>query len=375
MHQASAQPLKEANVIPGFELTAVLGQGGVGKVYRAVDSEGRDVAVKVMPLEVDEMRKKRFAQEASIGRLLDHPDIIKVYEAGTHDDVGWISMERLEGAELAPAGRDPTFAVRDRVRVIARVAGALHHAHGKGVIHRDVKPSNIFLTNQGGVKLLDFGIARLKANKITKTGFIVGTPQYMSPEQITGVAIDARADVFSLGVVAYELLAGQLPWSGDNHTQIMMAICAKPARPLETTFDTERFPIEPDDLRRLHNIIHRAIRQEPQHRYPDAAAFSAALGDYLEGRDEPADVGVTHVDPDAVGQQRITWAIARAARVKVEDDLPMPVSMPVEQRPMTEPVTRLDDDEGRGGGLLWISLLAVFTIGLAIAVGLMLTTE
>ena len=356
--------------IPGFRLKSVLGRGGVGTVYLAEDATDRTVAIKVMPLEVDETRKKRFAQEASIGRLLKHPDIIEVYDTGTCEDLGWIAMEVLEGSELSPAMRDKTFSIDDRVRVIARVASALHHAHGLGIIHRDVKPSNVFLTSSGDVKLLDFGIARLKANKITKTGFIVGTPQYMSPEQITGVTIDARADVFSLGVVAYELLAGQLPWNGDNHTQIMMAICAKPAKAFETAFDTERFKIEPADLKRLHAVIHRAIRQEPEHRYADAAEFSTALRGYLDGEDAPADVGVTDLDPDEVGQRRIDWAMARAARVKVEDEAAGAPTI----SPLTEPVTQLDEQAGGGGNGLWVALLALFTIGLGIAVWLMVST-
>ena len=357
---------EEAVRIPGFTLKAILGHGGVGRVYRAEDETGREVALKVMPLEIDETRQKRFAQEASIGRLLNHPDIIKVYDAGTHEDNGWISMEVLEGSELAPAMRDRTFEVEDRIQVITRVATALHYAHGQGVIHRDVKPSNVFLTASGGVKLLDFGIARLKANKITKTGFIVGTPQYMSPEQITGVAIDPRADVFSLGVVAYELLAGALPWSGDNHTQIMMAICSKPARPFDSAFDNSWFTLAPEDLRRLHNVLHRAIRQEPQHRYPDAAAFAAALQGYLDGEEDPADVGLSNVDPDAVGKRRIDWAMARAARLKVEEEA-APVS------PLTEPVTRLEDDDGAGNSnLLWVTLLIVFSAGLGIAIWMVL---
>ena len=360
--------------IPGFKIRTVLGRGGVGHVYRATDAAGRTVALKVMPLEVDETRKKRFAQEASIGRLLRHPDIVEVYDTGIYENLGWISMELLEGSELAPAMRDRTFQVDDRVRVIARVASALHYAHGLGVIHRDVKPSNVFLTNGGGVKLLDFGIARLKANRITKTGFIVGTPQYMSPEQVTGVNIDGRSDVFALGVVAYELLTGQLPWTGDNHTQLMMAICAKPAIPFESAFDVTRFELTPEALKQLHNVIHRAIRQEPEHRYPDAAAFSRALRAFLDGDEMPADVGVTDVDPDAVGKRRIDWAMARAARVQVEDDAP-PKAKPEAPAPMTEPVTHFDEQPAGHSNTLWMTLLAVFTIALGIAVWLMLSTE
>ncbi len=353
--------VNEAHLVPGFQLYSVLGQGGVGRVYRARDSMGRDVALKVMPLEVDDTRKKRFAQEASIGMLLNHPGIIEVYDAGTYDDVGWISMEVLDGSELGASMRDPAFGVDDRVRVIARVAAALHYAHEQGVIHRDVKPSNVFLTSKGDVKLLDFGIARLKANKITKTGFIVGTPQYMAPEQVTGIGIDARADVFSLGIVAYELLTGKLPWSGENHTQIMMAICSKPARSFEAMFQKNvRTEMEPQQLRRLHNTIHRAIRQEPEHRYSTAAEFEDALHAYLEGNDPLEDITVTDVDPDAAGKQRFDWAMARAARAKVEEEAPV--------SPLTEPVTRYDEESPSAGNRLWMLLIALFAVGLGFAV-------
>jgi serine/threonine protein kinase len=166
-------------------------------VYLARRADGREVALKLLPLELDETRKKRFEVEASVGTMLVHPDIIQVFECGTLGDQGWIAMERLEGAELSVLRGDAHLSLERRVEVVVRVALALHYAHGHEIVHRDVKPSNIFLTKAGDVKLLDFGIARLKANKITKTGYIVGTPQYMSPEQISGVAIDARADVFS----------------------------------------------------------------------------------------------------------------------------------------------------------------------------------
>ncbi len=359
--------------IPGFRLKAVLGRGGVGSVYRADDRKGRDVALKVMPLEIDETRKKRFAQEASIGRLLRHPDIVRVYETGQHQNLGWISMEVLEGLELSPAMRERPFDVRERVRVIVRVAGALHHAHERGIVHRDVKPSNIFLTNDGGVKLLDFGIARLKANRITKTGFIVGTPQYMAPEQITGTNIDGRADVFSLGVVTYELLTGALPWAGDNHTQIMMAICTKPPDPFDVAFAHLRVDLPAEELQRLHRVIHKAIRQEPQHRYQDAADFSKALVAYLDGEDVASgDLAIKEGDPDAMAKRRIDWAMARAARAKVEEER---VEIKAQTLDSTrESVNHFDEDVSAGGSFLWLSLLLLFTLALGVAVWLMLTT-
>ncbi|MCA9556143.1 MAG: serine/threonine protein kinase, partial [Myxococcales bacterium] len=149
----------------GYEILGVLGQGGTGTVYLARQRDGREVALKMLPLELDETRKKRFEVEASVGTMLEHPDIIRVYECGTLAEQGWIAMERLDGSELSPLRDDPSFSLDRRVEVIVRVALALHHAHQHEIVHRDVKPSNIFVLEGPGVddfvKLLDFGIAKV----------------------------------------------------------------------------------------------------------------------------------------------------------------------------------------------------------------------
>lgn len=356
----------------GYEILGVLGQGGTGTVYLARQRDGREVALKMLPLELDETRKKRFEVEASVGTMLEHPDIIRVYECGTLAEQGWIAMERLDGSELSPLRDDPSFSLDRRVEVIVRVALALHHAHQHEIVHRDVKPSNIFLTRDGGVKLLDFGIARLKANKITKTGYIVGTPQYMSPEQISGVAIDPRADVFSLGVVAFELLSGALPWSGDNHTQIMMAVCSKPPRAFRAAFDRDRFAISDAELAMLHSIVHKAIAQEPRHRYPNMEEMAAAFQAFLERTPEtlaeiPTD-GAEELDPEVWMKRRIDWAAARAARARAEEAVP---STPV--RPMPAPSSNLPAPTAKSGpNVVWAALIAVFTVALAVVLYLAL---
>ena len=359
-----------AAVPEGYEILGILGQGGTGTVYLARRGDGSEVALKMLPLELDETRKKRFEVEASVGTMLVHPDIIQVYECGTHGDQGWIAMERLEGAELSALRGDAHLSLERRVEVVVRVALALHHAHGHEIVHRDVKPSNIFLTSAGDVKLLDFGIARLKANKITKTGYIVGTPQYMSPEQISGVAIDHRADVFSLGVVAYELLAGALPWSGDNHTQIMMAICSKPPRAFRATFDRARFEVSDAELAMLHSIVHKAIAQEPLHRYQNMEEMAAAFQAFLDRTPEtlaqiPTD-GAEELDPEVWMRRRIDWAAARAARAKAEESVP---PTPVRPLPASTSAPPAAPDKA-GPNVLWAALIAVFTVGLAVVVWL-----
>lgn len=369
----------ESGVVPaGYEIVRILGQGGTGTVYLARETaNGRELALKLLPLEIDETRRARFDVEANVGTMLKHPDIIEVFGCGTTKEHGWIAMECLSGRELAAVRHDASLDLTQRVEIIIRVALALHHAHGFEIVHRDVKPSNIFLTEHNGVKLLDFGIARLKANKITKTGYIVGTPQYMSPEQISGVAIDPRADVFSLGVVAYELLAGQLPWNGDNHTQIMMAICSKPPKAFRNTFDRERLSVTDSELAMLHSIVHKAIRQEPRHRYAHAEDMAAAFQAFLERTPEtlaqiPTD-GVEEMDPEVWMRRRIDWAAARAARLKVEESLddrtPSRISAP------PAPMVSEDEEEKQGPNILWAVLIGVFMAGLGLVAWLALSGD
>jgi len=376
---AAVSPTKESNPVPeGYEVLEVLGQGGTGTVYLAQEkATKRELALKMLPLEVDETRRARFEVEANVGTMLKHPDIIEVYGCGTVEGMGWIAMERLRGQELAALRHDSSLSLERRVEIVVRMALALHHAHGHEIVHRDVKPSNIFLGEDGGVKLLDFGIARLKANKITKTGYIVGTPQYMSPEQISGVAIDPRADVFSLGVVAYELLAGQLPWMGENHTQIMMAICSKPPKSFRNTVDKARFGLSDAEVAMLHSIVHKAIRQEPRHRYANAEDMASAFQAFLDRSEEtlaeiPTD-GVEELDPEIWMKRRMGWAAARAARVKVEESLDgkLPAAISSPSLPATSSPMADDEDEVRESpNILWAVLIGVFVAGLGLVIWL-----
>lgn len=351
--------------IPGFEVERVLGRGGVGAVYLAKDPQGREVALKVMPLDTDATRQARFEQEASIGQILKHPDIIEVYDYGIEREYGWIAMEYLDGFELASAMQDKALGLEDRCRVLIRVARALQYAHEQQVVHRDVKPSNIFMTRAGGVRLLDFGISRLADTRITKTGYIVGTPQYMSPEQISGLKIDGRADVFSLGVVAFELLTGSLPWTGENHTQIMMAICARPPPRLRDVMPTDRFSIESNQLDKLDRIVHSAIIRESERRTQSAHDFANQLEDYLAGRfGATADLPPRTVDPELVTKQRIEWAMARAARLQVEEE----AAKAVTTNPSLQNTGQTLEWERESKNTLWGVLMLIFGVGALIAV-------
>ncbi|MCK6550233.1 serine/threonine protein kinase [Myxococcota bacterium] len=371
----SSTPMPSPAVMPeGYEVERLLGQGGVGTVYLAREkATGRKVALKLLAFGDDETRRKRFEVEAIVGQKLKHPDIIEVFGCGLIGNHGWIAMEFLDGFELATAMRDPAFTIDDRIRVVMRVAIALGHAHGESIIHRDIKPSNIFLTRDGDVKLLDFGIARLEENKITRTGYIVGTPQYMSPEQVTGVKLDLRSDIFSLGVVTYQLVSGALPWDADNQSAIMVAISSKPPKPLKAAMQAAQIQMSDAELTMLHGIVHKAIATEPSRRYESAVDFARALGRFLQ-RDPAALAAGTatpelDVDPDELMKRRIDWALARAARVRMEDALPK--AAPLAPTPSKHDVAGpslpgIPAPVKTSGNALWVALLAGFAVAIAV---------
>ena len=230
-----------------YQIVAELGAGGMGEVYRARDPRiGREVAVKVLPpsFAVDADRVRRFEQEARAAGALNHPNLLTIFDAGTHDGILYIVSELLEGSTLRErmqrAGR-PGLAQRRAVEYALQMARGLAAAHGKGIIHRDLKPENIFVTDDERVKLLDFGLAKCLAESRdplapdaeteehherpdTSAGVVLGTASYMSPEQVRGQAVDHRADIFSLGIVLYEMLAGTRPFHGPSHVETMAAI-------------------------------------------------------------------------------------------------------------------------------------------------------
>ncbi len=208
-----------------------LGRGAMGVVYKATDPVlGRTVAIKTvnMALEQDGADKyeARFYQEARAAGGLNHPNIVTVYDVGRSGDVAFMAMEFLEGVELRTLmdeGRP--LPVSRAVSIAAQVAEGLAYAHEHGVVHRDVKPANIMVSGDGAVKITDFGIARMRAGgELTQTGMMLGSPKYMSPEQVIGKRADHRSDLFSLGIILYEMLTGAAPFNGDNVTALMYQI-------------------------------------------------------------------------------------------------------------------------------------------------------
>jgi len=222
----------EASKLGRYAIQSELGRGAMGVVYKATDTAlERTVAVKTvnMSLERDgaEKYEARFYQEARAAGSLNHPNIVTVYDVGKEGNVAYMAMEFIEGAELRSLlAEGRALPVSQAVSIAAQVAEGLAYAHEHGVVHRDVKPANIMVLTDGPVKITDFGIARMRANtdELTQSGMMLGSPKYMSPEQVIGKRADHRSDIFSLGVIVYEMLTGNAPFSGENVTALMYQI-------------------------------------------------------------------------------------------------------------------------------------------------------
>lgn len=219
-----------------YEIVKELGKGAMGVVYLGKDPKiNREVAIKTMALsqefEEDELEevKERFFREAETAGMLNHPNIVTMYDAGEEHDLAYIAMEFLDGVDLSPYTKKGKLLPPPAVlKICGKVAEALHYANSNKVVHRDIKPANIMLLKDKTIKVTDFGIARLTASSKTKTGVVLGTPSYMSPEQLAGKHVDGRSDLFSLGVMMYEMLCGTRPFNGDSMATLMFQIANEP---------------------------------------------------------------------------------------------------------------------------------------------------
>ncbi len=256
-----------------YHIASKLGEGGMGEVFRASDSKlGRDVALKVLPAEMarDPERLARFQREARAVAALNHPHIVTIYSVEECDGIHFLTMELIEGQSLAQIIPDSGLAVDRLVSIATALADALAAAHDKGIVHRDLKPANVMMTSDGRVKVLDFGLAKeirrqrrratqtLTAAGHTQIGIVMGTPAYMSPEQIAGRAVDHRTDIFSLGILLYQMATGQRPFEGTSSIELASAILRDMPRPL-----TDVRSDVPADLARL---IRRCLEKDPARR-------------------------------------------------------------------------------------------------------------
>lgn len=268
-----------------YEIIKELGKGGMGVVYQAHDPQiDRPVALKVLRADrvVNEEFVLRFFKDAKFIGRLSHPNIVTVYDVGRDHETLYIAMEYLQGQPLNEVIRSERLSVEQTMDIAIQVSNALGYTHGKGIVHRDIKPSNIILTDEGSVKLTDFGIARSEdtnAAQQTQTGVILGTPFYMSPEQVMGKRVDGRSDLFSLGVILYELIVGHKPFKGDHFTAIFRAITDDiPLAPLQ---------IDASIPRPISDLIMKALSKNPDARFQTGEEMSHALETCLQKIETP----------------------------------------------------------------------------------------
>jgi CheY-like chemotaxis protein len=261
-----------------YQINRELGKGAMGVVYMGTDPKiGRVVAIKTMALakesgaaQLKEIKERFFREAESAGRLT-HPNIVAIYDVGEERDLAYIAMEFLKGEDLSPYTRPGSLLPIDKVLLIAtQVAEALAYAHGNGVIHRDIKPANIvYEPDSGNVKVTDFGIASITSSAAADAGAVLGTPYYLSPEQVAGKPVDGRADLFSLGVMIYLLVSGHLPFQGESLAQLMFRIAH------EAHADVRTHDAEIPDC--VATLINNALSKDPGQRYPDGTQMAKAL--------------------------------------------------------------------------------------------------
>ncbi|MBN2345342.1 MAG: serine/threonine protein kinase [Candidatus Aminicenantes bacterium] len=285
----------------------------MGEVYLAEDSKlHRRVALKFLPraLTNDADARMRFEREAQAAAALNHPNIVTIHEIGEHEDQVYIAMEYVEGQTLkeliavGPLGEDlmgrpPSTVHRlpipQVIDIASQIASGLAAAHAKGIIHRDIKPANIFVASSGAVKILDFGLAKLVGSQVTltKNGSTLGTVAYMSPEQGLGRAVDQRTDIWSLGVMLYEMLGGRLPFQGEYEQEMIYSILNEKPEPLAR--------LRPDAPTVLERIVNRALAKNREKRYFQVEELDRALR------------AIAAVDPQR-GRKQCSWSIKKAFR-------------------------------------------------------------
>jgi TonB family protein len=299
---AFSEILPPGTTVGPFRIVGVLGRGGMATVYEAYDDRlERAIALKVLPPEFLHGGEfaRRFEKEARVVAKLEHPNIVPIYASGIDEGVPWMSMRLLAGGNmgmLLRAGRPDS---RKSLHLLRSIADALDYAHARGVVHRDIKPTNILLDSAGGVCVGDFGLAQMLdgAPGLTRTGILTGTPHYMAPEQALGNPADQRSDIYSLGIVAYETFVGAIPFRADSPVAVLMKHVHEP-------LPAPPYGLVPPALMRA---IETAAAKDPGDRWPSAGAFVTALGKTVDPRPYEVRESTRHAVRSKVG-----WAAAVA---------------------------------------------------------------
>ncbi|WP_202614881.1 serine/threonine-protein kinase, partial [Elioraea sp. Yellowstone] len=292
----------EGQTLGKYRIIAAIGRGAAGTVWRATDPViERTVAIKTIKLDhagdqeaAEEIA--RFKREAQAAGRLSHPNVVAVYDYGEQDGLAYLVMEHVEGGSLKGLlDKGERLPLKEVARVMDELLAALAHAHEKGVVHRDIKPANVMLTRSGQVKVTDFGIARIESSTMTQAGTVLGTPAYMSPEQFRGEPVDPRTDVYSAGVVLYQLLTGDKPFEGSFTAIMHKVLNVEPPRPSEISG-----AVPPP----LDAVVAKAMAKRPQARFESAAAFRAALAEAIRTAEAAPAATIAGVDLDATVIER-----------------------------------------------------------------------
>ena len=345
-------PVSSGGLIAHYQLVSRLGEGGMGVVYRAMDTKlGREVALKVLHPRVadDADRRRRFVREGRLAAHLTHPCIATVFDVGEADDRVYIAMELVEGDKLADlVSPERPMHWTDALQIVHEVVRGLHKAHEMGVIHRDLKPDNLIVGEEGIVKILDFGVAKRLENFDvefsdikTQHGSLVGTPAYMSPEQAAGKEVDARSDIFSVGVVMYELVTGKRPFEGETWQEVIIAINRDAVKAASS--------LVPDMPAEVDMIISRCLAKGVEDRYPSCKELLDDLSALVV-------VSATGTIPPGSSMAGI---LSSASRVSITGD-----ALARQRIPTT--TTIAPPTKGRTAALVGVAALVTIGVGIAV---------
>ena len=341
-----------------YKIVRELGRGAMGVVYHAIDPNiGRPVAIKTIQLggarkpEEQERLRERLFREARSAGILSHPGIVTIYDVEQQGELAYIAMEYVDGPTLDQLLSDPQPLSQERMfSILAQTAAALDYAHGKGIVHRDIKPANIMIAAGGMAKITDFGIAKITASEqFTMTGSIVGTPHYMSPEQVQGQPVDGRSDQFSLAVIAFEMLTGEKPYTGEHLTTVVYKIVAEE-------------PMAPHRINStlgggIDNSLRKGLAKKPDARYRTCTEFIETL--------EKACAGVKNWKPMPRGGSLNEPTIAE----KAPKAPAAAVTMPAGRRPTRSGTTTVEQTHRRKSGFLPFLAAILMAAGLLALIG------